>query len=158
RLLERLAVVADAWVHVTGAGGAEALAGGGLGPVLDRVAREHRPLERRDRPGDLVARRQRTEDGLERGDILAGVAQPLDRPLPGVAVAVEHLQGVLHRPLRLIFERGGAAVPELEGVVAAVEHGRGAHAALVAADAGAEVGLVGEALPGVVAGGAGDGL
>ena len=69
-----------------------------------------------------------------------------------------HLERVGERSLGLLLERGGAAVPELVGAVGAVDHRRGAPAALLLADPERDLRAVGERLLGGVATGAGDAL
>src|SRR5262249_32758714 len=73
--------------------------------------------------------------------------EPLDARLvsSGGIRILRHLDGIGERPLRLCFQRGCPAVPELGQAVGAVDHGRGAAAALLLLDARGTRRAIGEA-------------
>ena len=88
----------------------------GLVAVERGVARQHGALERGDGLGDVVdGEFLGAEHLLEALDVAGDGPQALDaRLVSGGGVLVGgHLDGVGDRPLGLLFERGGPAVPEL---------------------------------------------
>ena len=113
-------------------------------PVEGRIPADHGALEGGDGGHDVVDRGLASEDLLERLPILRHAPHDFDDD--GVAVH-GHLDGVRHRPLGLLLEARGAAVPELE-LVEDRFGPSGCLRPLLPADALCDLLAVGEPLPG----------
>ena len=125
----------------------------GMEAVEGRVAAQHRALEGGDGRRHVVDA-WLVAEGLHKGLLVGGHgAHYLHHR---VVVVHAHLDRVDHRALGLLFERRGSPVPELELVEDGVQHGGTVARTLLAPDPLGDLLAVGEALRGVVAGGAGD--
>ena len=100
--------------------------------VKGRIARKHGPFERSNGLGhkldvDLVRAPRLPEEHY-----VFGVRQ---HALHNSVERVRHFDRIRHRSLRLLFQAGGAAIPELQGVVGRIDHRRRVPGAGLAANA-----------------------
>src|SRR4051812_22764943 len=88
-------------------------------PVVRRVPGENRTLVSRDRLRDVVDGDIACAEGLLEQDLITGNSRDLRNQ--GI-VGISHLDRVCHGALRLIFQRGCPAIPELRQTVGTVEY------------------------------------
>ena len=127
-----------------------------VGLIVEAVPGQDGPLVSGDCLGRGVLGRQVPEHGLECLHVLGVFPQADDRFLPRLARPGEHFERVRRRPLRLVFERRGPAIPELEVVVHTVNDRRRVHPAESLVDAQGRRPLVGVPLRRAVTGRARD--
>ena len=101
--------------------------------IIRRIARKHRPLERRDRLRYAIDVDLRS---AERGGEHRAISGNLFQPRTDAIVRVPHLDRIRHGTACLLFKRQRATIPELEHAIRAIDHRRRATSAQLMLHAG----------------------